>query len=426
MENHHYRIRMIGTQIALSLTILSSMGTMAAGIDRSGQSISAFLQNNHYFEAGYSMVDPSVSGVGTNKYAAYRIGDMADSYQYANAALKLQATANISVGLLYDVPFGANGTYSVQDAEFAAGMGMFNEHDESTTATAEAENLSLIIGYQPNKNWNLYAGMAYQTFEADVRVRGAAFSGREALGQYNIHMAKDDAIGWLAGVAFQIPEKMFKASITYRSEIDHELKSHEYGQSNIIGKVSGNADDAFFDVNTLTAITTPKSINLDLQGVIYPSAGVLGFANLRWVDWSSFYIRPEQLHHITKLLGKQGLTPVNPNGSNLISYEDDQISATVGLVKKLNDRWTGNISLGWDSGTGSPSSILGPTKGNWSYGVGVQFSPTKHYFVAGGLKYIQVGDAKAQTASMFGSNQYIAEFKENDGWGYGLKVGYRF
>lgn len=425
MKKHHYRTQIISTSIALYMVVLSS-ATMAAGIDRSGQSVAAFLQNNNYFEAGYSIAAPSVTGSGKNRYDGYQIGDMADSYQYANAVLKLQPTQNISVGLLYDVPFGANGTYPVQDAEFSSGMGMFNEAGESTKATAEAENLSLLVGYQPNKSWNVYAGATYQTFVADVQARGVAFSGREALGQYNIQMSKDGAMGWLAGIAYQIPEKMFKSSITYRSEIDHKLKSREYGQSNILGKSSGDPNDSFFDVNTLTQITTPKSVNLDLQGLVYPKAGLIGFANLRWVDWSSFYIRPEQLHHITKLLGKQGLTPVNPNGSNLISYEDDQISATIGLIKKINDQWIGNVSLGWDSGTGSPSSILGPTKGNWSYGVGVQFSPAKHYFVAGGVKYIQIGDAKAQTASTFGSNQYIAEFKENDGWGYGLKVGYRF
>ena len=37
-----------------------------------------------------------------------------------------------------------------------------------------------------------------------------------------------------------------------------------------------------------------------------------------------------------------------------------------------------------------------------------------------------LGDAKAQVASDFGSDSYIAEFEDNDAWAYGLKIGYRF
>lgn len=410
--------------LGVSMSLILPISAVGAGLDRSGQSVAAFLQNNNYFEAGYTFVVPDVSGEGKNRFDGYKVSDMADSYHYGNLGLKFQPTEQISVGLLYDVPFGANGTYATDDAVLSSGMGMYSEQGESTQATAKAENFSVLVGYQPNKNLNFYTGIAYQTFEAEVQARGAAFSGKEALGQYNVNMDKDDAMGWLVGLSYQVPEKMFKASITYRSEIDHKLQSREFGQSNIMSKASGNANDAFFDEDTVTPITTPKSVNIDLQGLVYKN--IMGFANIRWVDWSSFSIRPEYFYEIAQVIGANGLTPSNPNGFDLIAYQDDQISATVGLGKKLSEKWMGNISLGWDSGTGNPSSTLGPTKGNWSYGVGLQFSPTKEYFVAGGVKYIQIGDAKAQTASTFGTKDYIAEFEDNNGWGYGLKFGYRF
>ncbi|MCP5756896.1 hypothetical protein NL335_27960, partial [Klebsiella pneumoniae] len=38
---------------------------------------------------------------------------------------------------------------------------------------------------------------------------------------------EDGAAGWLAGAAFQIPEIALKASITYRSEIDHKINADE-------------------------------------------------------------------------------------------------------------------------------------------------------------------------------------------------------
>ena len=82
--------------------------------------------------------------------------------------------------------------------------------------------------------------------------------------------------------------------------------------------------------------------------------------------------------------------------------------------------------MAWDSGAGDPTTTLGPTNGYWGLGLGLQFSPTPQYFIAGGLKYLIIGDAEAQTAAMYGTKKSIASFKDNHAWGYGLKVGYRF
>lgn len=92
----------------------------------------------------------------------------------------------------------------------------------------------------------------------------------------------------------------------------------------------------------------------------------------------------------------------------------------------MNEHWSGNVSIGWDSGTGEYASTLGPTQGYMSYGVGLQYHPQPNYFIAAGLKYIQIGDAKAQSASAYGSKNAIADFNANDSWAYGLKIGYRF
>ncbi len=234
-------------------------------------------------------------------------------------------------------------------------------------------------------------------------------------------MDKDSAVGWLAGAAYQIPDIALKASVTYRSEIKHEATTHEFGQSNVLAAVGGSP---VYDVETRTKITTPQSVNLDFQtGVM---ANTVAFANLRWVNWKDFSIRPQQFDKVGKTLGAIGQTPDNPKGFDLVGYTDDQITATVGVGRKFNEQWAGNVSVGWDSGAGNPVSTLGPTEGYWNVGLGLQFSPAPNYFIAGGVKYFMLGDADAQPASMFGSKNSIAEFEKNDAWGYGLKIGYKF
>ena len=179
-----------------------------------------------------------------------------------------------------------------------------------------------------------------------------------------------------------------------------------------------------YDVQTNTKITTPQSVNLDFQTGIM--ADTVAFANLRWVNWKDFSIRPEQFGKVSEKLGAAGQTPDNPNGFDLVAYTDDQISATVGVGRKLSEQWAGNVSVGYDTGAGNPVSTLGPTEGYWNVGLGIQFSPAPNYFIAGGVKYFMLGDAAAQPASMFGTNKAIAEFEDNDAWAYGLKIGYRF
>ncbi|RYZ46701.1 MAG: transporter, partial [Sphingobacteriales bacterium] len=106
---------------ALILVTVPASSVFAAALDRSGQSISAFLQPGNYFEAGLSVLDPDVSGQEDGTTPTRRsIGDMADDYAFPQVALKLQPTSNFSFGLLYDHPFGADAEYSGNNAFVAS------------------------------------------------------------------------------------------------------------------------------------------------------------------------------------------------------------------------------------------------------------------------------------------------------------------
>ncbi|AVH13473.1 outer membrane protein transport protein [Acinetobacter indicus] len=507
---------------AMILATVPMTGAFAAALDRSGQSMAAFLQPGNYFEAGISVLDPSVSGKEAGETPTRRnIGDMAGDYYFPSAALKLQPTKNFSFGILYDQPYGADAAYTGNnvfvsdttntilapealagirqttiDTQVAANLpgalaqnlqagidstvsaqaaglvasgaaptqaiaesvirsntaamttiengvtaaitqnvqnavtqavdaGLANVNDllgtGNTSVEVDTQNLSFVMGYQPTENWNIYGGAVYQTIKGNVSLRGQAYS---LYNGYDASIPEDSAVGWLAGIAYQIPEIALKASLTYRSEIDHNVNINE----NIptlpaLALLDGGAEAAaaIAAASGETKITTPQSVNLDFQTGIM--ANTVAFANVRWVDWSNFSIRPYKFGLISEAVG-----PIveRPNGFNLVEYEDDQISATVGVGRKLNDQWAGNVSVGWDSGAGNPVSTLGPTEGYWNVGLGVQYSPAPNYFIAGGVKYFMLGDAKAQTGAQAGGSDYVAEFEDNDAWAYGLKIGYRF
>ncbi len=96
---------------AILLSTLPLTPALAAGLDRSGQSIAAFLQPGNYAEAGISILDPKVKG----KDHKNKSDDMAEDYYFPSAAIKVQATEQISIGLLYDQPFGADAMYSLRN-----------------------------------------------------------------------------------------------------------------------------------------------------------------------------------------------------------------------------------------------------------------------------------------------------------------------
>lgn len=69
------KLKTISASVLFALLPIS--GAHAAAMDRSGQSIGAFLQPNNYFEAGISIIDPSVGGITTD---GDRVSDMAEDY----------------------------------------------------------------------------------------------------------------------------------------------------------------------------------------------------------------------------------------------------------------------------------------------------------------------------------------------------------
>ena len=289
----------------------------------------------------------------------------------------------------------------------------------NTSVVVDTQNLSLLVGYQPNENWNVYAGAVYQTVDGTVLLRGKTYS---AFNGYDFRTGEDESVGWLAGVAYQIPEIALKASVTYRSEIDHEMNAYE--RFNAVGMTGNDAlNGAMTVINSAkgeTELTTPQSVNIDFQTGIMENT--VAFANVRWVDWSKFKVQPYKFGKLSETLGQSGMVPTKPNGFNLIDYKDDQISANIGVGRKFTDRWAANVSIGWDSGAGNPVTTLGPTEGYWNIGTGVRFSPATNYFIGAGIKYFWLGDADAVT----GAHTPAGTFADNHAIAYGLNVGYNF
>ncbi len=448
---------------ALSLAVFSTLtatAAQAAGLDRSGQDVTAFLQDGTYAETVYTYIDANVTGKDT---AGKDTGDIAEAYDFFRYGVKADINDTFSVGVLYDEPFGAAVQYdgnsnfvadknatatifaqainqatkaklndslayksikpvldSVKSPQRALAVASIVETnsaqakpiaDRLRAAAAHAEatdgqktnveirtnNLTMLVGAKLGANKN------FQIYGGPVaqRVKGEVHlrgPAYQVMTGYDAKIATDTQLGWAAGLAFYKPEIALKAALTYRSEIEHDSEIAE------TIPVTGYAGKNDFKV------TLPDSWNLDFQTGVNPTT--LLTAKVRYVPWSDFDIRPTQYTETTKLRYPQGLP--------IISYDKDQWSAEVGLGKRVSDRLAVSGAVGWDSGAGNPASSLGPIKGYYSLGLGARYNVTPEWSLSLGGKYFKFGDAQAQLPT----KDKVGNFDSNDGYALGVKLAY--
>ena len=391
--------------VALAALSAASIAS-AAGLDRSGQDITAFLQDGVYAEAVYTYLDADVSGKDSS---GNPIGDIAESYDFFRYGVKTDINDTFSVGVLYDEPFGAAADYSGKN-NFVDQNPLSPRNGEGTNVEVRTENLTGIIGAKlgENKNFQVYGGPVAQRVKADVKLRGTAY---EAANGYTIHISADQDYGWLAGVAYSKPEIALQAALTYRSEIEHNTQASEnYPFVNRLPSALGLSSNR---VDTIE-ITTPKSVNFDFQTGINPT--MLATAKVRWVPWSDFAIVPSLYNDVS------GLNPAyGPDGLSLVSYDKDQWLVELGLAKRLTPALAVTGNIGWDSGAGNPVTSLGPIEGYYSAGLGAKYNVTENWAISAGGKYLWFGDAKGQIPS----KTIVSDFEDNDGFALGVKLSYQ-
>ncbi|RKW42969.1 MAG: hypothetical protein D8B60_02850 [Moraxella sp.] len=434
--------------LAVIGTIGMATAAQGAGLDRSGQDVTAFLQDGTYAEAVYTYIDADVSGYdnaangGISAEDGYvqgkATGDIAEAYDFFRFGVKADINDRYSVGVLYDEPFGAaiqhfgdsnfnaqnanatisamtNGRITSQaalaraaaaglvtasNAQTIGAVARLNAQNEGqgTNVEIRTNNATLLLGRKFNfgkNHWQVYGGPSAQRLTGEVHLRGIAYN--RATG-YDAKISPDHGLGFLAGVMYGRPEIALKASLTYRSRIKHKSDVMETFPALALAGGTASVTQDF-------SVSFPESYNLDFQTGVSPT--MLLTAKARYVPWSKFTIDPALYKATTQ--------------TSIVDYSKDQWQAEIGLGKKLNDKISVSGSIGYDSGAGNPVSTLGPIKGYYSVGLGAKYNLTPEWSVSLGGKYLKFGDATAQLPT----RHVVAKFSDNDGYIVGLKLAYQ-
>lgn len=398
---------MKATAFGISLGIFMPGYLYAAALETSNQSIASFLQPDHYAEFSTAIIKAKISGKTyrpdpNNPSTSSEISthNFANTFYVSNLALKLQVHPNWSFGLIYDQPFGTDIGYALEPINTSP-ADLVNAVDFELNT----HNLTALFGYQPNPSWNLYTGLSYQTLDTQLKISGQSMG---ILADYVADTDQDSGLGWLTGISYQIPEYALKTSLSYRSKIHHQPQFYEQ-------TFSTPAIPALnLSFKQPINIETPQSLNFEFQSGITPRN--LIYTSLRWVNWEKFKM-------ISPLMSSG-----TPASVNLVDYQKNQLSATLGLAHIFNEQWTGAVDLGLDSGIGNPASTLSPSDDYYSLGVGGFYNLNSNLFIAAGIKYFSLNKAKVEqdqegSGSLFG---VLSSVNNNRAVAYGLKMGYRF
>ena len=333
---------------------------------------------------GFSSVTPSVSGAYVSPLTAFGAStkNMAESYTTLNFALKMDFNDKFSGALMMNQPYGA-------DARYTGGAYTGLE------AHWKSNEIAAILKYRLNDNMSVYGGLRNVTSEAEIAIPALLLGGSS----YQAVADSNSQMGYLIVAAYEKPEIALRASLTYQSAITHDFATSELFSGGG-GEDTKAAAPIPGGINTVTNITLPQSLTLDVQSGI--AANTLLFGSVKWSGWSKWHVDPAVYRGAT--------------GQEVTGFDNDVITYQLGIGRKINDNLSVFARLGYEAATGGEASRLSPTDGMQSIGVGGSWTKN-NMKVTGGVEYVKLGDAVDGSGTRFSGNSAV---------GVGLSVDFAF
>ncbi|MGN7291397.1 OmpP1/FadL family transporter [Rhizobium sp. SAFR-030] len=175
---------------------------------------------------------------------------------------------------------------------------------------------------------------------------------------------EDSGWGWRAGLAYEIPEYAFRASLVYNSEVKLDDITGTLNLTQVPRALTPVGGRVY---NVFGSQSMPDSVELKFQTGVAP--GWLVFGSAKWVDWSQLSTIPFCVAGTTS-----SCTTASQITSLDLGYRDGW-TVTGGVGHKFDEQWSGALALTWDRGT---SQGFGTQTDTWSAAASVAYTPTQN------------------------------------------------
>lgn len=374
----------------LATGLTSGTAALAGSLDRSNQDVGVLFEDGDHLRLSFGYVRPDVTGddrqIGAGTDGT---GDVASNYFNGALGYKQQLTDALSFALIVDQPYGADIAYAEGSSGNLGG----------TEAILNTASVAGYLRYEFPGGFSVHGGLRSQKFDARVRLAGEAYNlgGALPLNDYAADFDGDSAVGWQAGVAYEVPAIALRVALTYHSEIDHDLDTVE--TSPAFGGAARRSS---------TELTTPEALNLDFQTGV--AEGTLVFGSLRYAAYDDVVLSPDDFDTLT-----------GGTGASIVSI-DPSLDARIGVARRIGDDLAGLAVVSWTRpGEDDAVSPLAPTNGALGLSLGGVYDVNDALSVTAAVNYTRIRDAIATVAGVSD-----ADFEDNDAVGVGIQLGYSF
>ncbi|MCV3765973.1 OmpP1/FadL family transporter [Rhizobium sp. TRM95796] len=363
----------IGFLTIISAALMSG-AAYAGGIERNGYNIDLlFDPSNIAVESTATYVSPHREYTNSQNFSG--IGgtdpDVRDTKDYFSGAVGVKARVVEGVDCLvdYSQPWGAHS---------APGLNWTGSTENAETKI-NSDNYGLTCSYKFDMGkgqLRLIGGGFYQQvdgFKESLVTPPGLVPGFDGTGRLELD---SDGWGWRAGVAYEIPEYAFRASLIYNSEVKLDGITGTLDLSNVSPILVPGLGGAVWDVYGSTKM--PDSLELAIQSGIAPDW--LAFGSVKWTDWSQLQTIPFYLDG------------TNIQATSLDLFYRDGWTVTGGVGHQFTQKWSGAVSVTWDRGT---SQGYGSQTDTWLFGAGANFAATKNVDIklSGAIGWMKSGSS---------------------------------
>ncbi len=363
-------ISIVNGAVCLAVGIASVTPAFAGGLERGGYNIDQLFDASPFtFSSGVTYVMPqrklknvrdtdATDGLGTNGVGGgTTYADDSENFAIPYVGVK-GGYGPVDCLIDYSQPFGAH----LNPGSDWVGV------QSNIETKVRTDNYGLTCSYKFDAGpgqFRVIGGGFYQEIEGFKTRLVAPITGPAAAlysGVGRLEMS-DEAAGWRAGIAYEIPEYALRASLVYNSRVKYDNLSGTLDLTQIPSAVNPLNPFLGRRFGVVGSAEAPDSLELKVQTGIAPDW--LAFGSVKWTNWS--------------LIQSIGFCPVASTGlpcpsggvTSLDLLYRDGWTVSGGVGHKFNDKLSGALSLTWDRGT---STGVGAQTDTWTLGAGVSYA----------------------------------------------------
>ncbi len=312
-------------RLALFTLALSGLAE-AGGFDNSGRPFGIIFDGEGKarelrwaLSVVHPQIDISLSRTQSSTAADLEINNVVPHYSNREWGLRWDLSEQVSCALRAETPFRAFISYPDdrlsyrRDSGSSAAAPIDSRYDSESLSFACRRNFSF-----GKHHWMVFAGPKHQKvggyFSSDLTENNVGT--RDDL---QVWLNGGSEWGYLAGMAYELPEIALRISLIYHNEIDYQLR----GRS--LTPVAGLSQrvEADAQANTLT----PQSWQLALQSGV--AEDWLAYSEFKWNEWS----------RVDQIRVHDGVA--NP----LLSlYSNDTLDLEIGVIHRIDEHWRAGVS----------------------------------------------------------------------------------